>query len=120
MVHSSRLIQLLLKYGARPEYKNWEKYLSSEQHAAHKTTKVFVVGDPGVGKSSLTMSLKIESKGGLSSLVDRVKKMRGVDEKQLASFLMTFVMRSMDESPSWTSLDTRSFTPHTILCFAVL
>ena len=27
------------------------------------------------------MSLKIESKGGLSSLVDRVKKMRGVDEK---------------------------------------
>ena len=81
MVHSSRLIQLLLKYGARPEYENWDKYLSSEQHAAHKTTKAFVVGDPGAGKSSLTMSLKIESKGGLSLLVNRVVKMTGVDEK---------------------------------------
>ena len=53
---------------------------SQKDHPAQSTIKSFVLGNPGTGKSSLTMSLQTLSKG-LSTLVNRFVQMTGIDVK---------------------------------------
>ena len=78
---SSHIIELLIKYGAKPDYDKWSTLLSSQKdHPAQSTIKSFVLGNPGTGKSSLTMSLQTLSKG-LSTLVNRFVQMTGIDVK---------------------------------------
>ena len=83
--HSLHIIELLIKYGAKPNYNKASKHLSAyvssrEDHPAQNTTKSFVLGNPAAGKSSLIMSLQTQSKG-LSTLVNRFVQMTGIDVK---------------------------------------
>ena len=80
--NSSHIIQELLRHGATPDLKSW-KYLlplNCPGNPAKLAVKTFVVGNPGTGKSTLTKSLQTENKG-LFSVVNRVVKVAGVDEK---------------------------------------
>ena len=79
---SSHIIRELLRYGATAPYNLWKDHLPANcsGNPAKLAVKAFVVGNPGTGKSTLTKSLQTENKG-LSSVVNRVVKVAGVDEK---------------------------------------
>ena len=80
--NSSHIIQELLRHGATPDLESWKYLLPANcpGNPAKLAVKTFVVGNPGTGKSTLTKSLQTESKG-LFSVVNRVVKVAGVDEK---------------------------------------
>ena len=79
---SSRIIRKLLRHGATAPYNLWKDHLPANcsGNPAKLAVKTFVVGNPGTGKSTLTKSLQTENKG-LFSVVNRVVKVAGVDEK---------------------------------------
>ena len=56
---------LLLTYGAKPPYKTWNQYLKMDgpQKPAEAYSKLFLMGDPGGGKSTLAKSLETEAEG---------------------------------------------------------
>ena len=74
-------VRLLLKYGAKPPYENWSKYLQVDgpQQPAEAYAKMFFLGYPGGGKSTLAKSFKVESKGVAARLVNRLRKVPDVD-----------------------------------------
>ena len=76
------IIRELLRHGATPDYQLCSKYLPSTcpKQPAPQVVKTFVVGDPGAGKSTLTMSLQKESNV-LSYFANRMSKVSGVDQK---------------------------------------
>ena len=80
--NSSHIIRELLRHGATPDLESWKDHLPANcpGNPAKLAVKTFVVGNPGTGKSTLTKSLQTESKG-LFSVVNRVVKVAGVDEK---------------------------------------
>ena len=80
--NSSHIIQELLRHGATPDLESWKYHLPANcpGNPAKLAVKTFVVGNPGTGKSTLTKSLQTENKG-LFSVVNRVVKVAGVDEK---------------------------------------
>ena len=77
---SSDIIRDLLRHGATLDFHLWRKHLPSKcpKHPAKPAVKTFVVGDPGVGKSTLTKALQTESRW-LFSIMNR--KVVGVDER---------------------------------------
>ena len=79
---SPHIICQLLRHGATLHLESWKYHLPSNcpENPATLAVKAFVVGNPGTGKSTLTKSLQTESKG-LFSVMNRVVKVAGVDEK---------------------------------------
>ena len=79
----TEVIRLLLKHGAEPSqvYK-CSKFLpgSSVRPPAQPTISVFMIGDRGAGKSTLTKALMTKSRG-LSRLTARLTKVGGVKER---------------------------------------
>ena len=58
-------VRLLLAYGAKPPYETWSQYLKVDgpQKPAEAYSKLFLMGDPGGGKSTLAKSLETEAEG---------------------------------------------------------
>ena len=79
LTSSPDIIKLLLQYGANPAdvYKFHSEILGTKQPLRH-TVKVFVVGNPTVGKSTLTAALQKEP---LIEILSIPKKVSRVDEK---------------------------------------
>ena len=74
------IIRELLRHGADPknDYARYSKYLPPAQPAE---PSVFVVGDFSVGKSTLTMALKIQATSGIwSRFTNRLTKISGVEQ----------------------------------------
>ena len=76
------IIRELLRHGATADYELWRNHLplNCPCDPAKLAVKAFIVGNPGAGKSTLTKGLQTESKG-LSSVMNRVVKVAGVDKK---------------------------------------
>ena len=81
-------VRLLLMYGAKPPYENWSKYLQVDgpQQPAEAYAKMFFLGYPGGGKSTLAKSFKVESKGVAARLVNRLRKVPDVDLRTAGIF----------------------------------
>ena len=81
------IIRELLRHGADPknDYAKCSQYLPSQcpTQPAESVVKVFVVGDTGAGKSTLTKALKVkaESSGRWSRFVNRTTKVSDVEKK---------------------------------------
>ena len=85
LTRDDQIIRILLDYGTSPpSYEEWSKYLpcqsESDNLSLSPVAKSFVLGNPGVGKSTLVKSLETESKG-FARLVSRISKVSGVDKK---------------------------------------
>ena len=83
LTRNTAIIRLLLQHGAVAS--NLYKYSSllpegSPRKAAQSTVSVFVVGDKGAGKSTLTKALTTEREG-IARLAGRLSKVSGVKEK---------------------------------------
>lgn len=77
------MIRLLLQNGAQPTYYNMDKCFPDQFQIdpTEMAVKVFVVGDPGAGKSTLVKSMESEAEGFSSRLKNQLTKVRNVDEK---------------------------------------
>ena len=80
------IIRELLRFGADPksDYGRCSQFLPSSCPAqpAGSAVKVFVVGDRGAGKTTLTEAIKIQAKStGLARIVNRVTKVTGIELK---------------------------------------
>ena len=78
------VIRLLLQHGAvATDVYKYHRYLpdGSPGVAAKSTIAVFMVGDKGAGKSTLTKALMIESEGGISRFTASWIKVGGVKTK---------------------------------------
>ena len=77
LARNSQIILLLLKYGANPSnmYETCKQYLPEEcpKVPEESAVSVFIVGNTGAGKSTLTESIK-KNTSGLSGIVARVSK----------------------------------------------
>ena len=76
--HHKDIIMVLIGFGANAKdvySKLPQQY--SKQHA-ESATKVFMLGYPEAGKTTLTTALKVESAGAISRLVNRVTKVSGI------------------------------------------
>ena len=75
------IIRELIRYGAKPErvYETYGQVLGalSNQQPLEPPIKVFITGNPEVGKSTLVRSLQAETTG----LLGRFQKVEGVDER---------------------------------------
>ena len=81
---SPKIIQLLLENGATPSYCNMEKCFfpgQFQKDPADMIIKMFVVGDPGAGKSTLVKSIQTEGEGFAYRLLNQLTKVKNVDEK---------------------------------------
>ena len=80
---SPDMIRKLLQSGATPNFnhmtKCFPKHLRREPD--DMAIKMFVLGDPGAGKSTLVKSIETESEGVASRLKNQVSKVRDVDKK---------------------------------------
>ena len=84
LTHSTAIIRLLLQHGANAF--DLYKYSSilpdgSPREAAQSTVSVFMVGDKGAGKSTLTKALTTEKTGTLGRLAGEWIKVSGVKER---------------------------------------
>ena len=83
MAHNTAIIRLLLQHGAEPSdlYK-CSSILpdGSPREAAQSTISVFMVGDKGAGKSTLTKALTTE-KTAIAQLTARISKVSGVKKR---------------------------------------
>ena len=83
LTDNTAIIRLLLQYGAKPSdiYKCSSVLPDgSPREAAQSNISVFMVGDKGAGKSTLTKALTTE-KTGIARLTGRVSKVSGVKER---------------------------------------
>ena len=80
---SSELIRLLLEKGATPTYRNMDKCFPDhlQKQPTDMAIKMFVVGNPDAGKSTLVKSIEKEAEGIGSRLVSQLTKVKGVDVK---------------------------------------
>ena len=75
------MIKLLLQHGATlSDMKKCSQFLPHGSTVAQSTVSVFMVGDKGAGKSTLTKALTTE-KDGIRRLTARLSKVDGVKEK---------------------------------------
>ena len=83
LTSNTTIIKLLLQYGATlSDMSKCSQFLprGSTVEVAQSTVSVFMVGDKGAGKSTLTKALTTE-KGGVRRLTARLSKVDGVKEK---------------------------------------
>ena len=83
LTHNTAIIRLLLQHGAKASdlYKNSSLIPDgSSRQAPESTVSVFMVGDKGAGKSTLTKALTTEKKA-IARLAARVSKVSGVKER---------------------------------------
>ena len=80
---STDVIRLLLKKGAIPTYGNMDKIFPERllSEPSDMAIKMFAVGNPGAGKSTLVKSIENEAEGFGSRLLGQLTKVKGVDEK---------------------------------------
>ena len=84
LASSPQVIRLLLEKGATPSYYNMEKCFFPGEFRKDPTDmaiKIFVIGDPGAGKSTLVKSIQTEAEGFGSRLLNQISKVKNVDEK---------------------------------------
>ena len=83
LARSTDVIRLLLRKGATPTYGNMDKCFPKQlqKEPSDMAIKMFAVGNPGAGKSTLVKSIGNEAEGFGSRLVNRLTKVKGVDEK---------------------------------------
>lgn len=81
---NTHILKELIRYGANPEdvYTHYKENLpqNCSNQPAESAAKVFILGYPGAGKSTLTAALKTKNTG-LSRLVNRVAAVPGVEIK---------------------------------------
>ena len=65
-------VRLLLAYGAKPPYEDWNKYLqgTESRQPVKPRAKVLLLGDPEGGKTTLTKSIEKESDGFISNVLN--------------------------------------------------
>ena len=82
MVREPEHIRLLLKFGATPSKSLMNKYFPRQlqEEPADMSIKMFILGNPGAGKSTLVKSLKTEGDGMLARFMCRLSKVTDVDE----------------------------------------
>ena len=75
-------LRLLLKFGATPNESNMRRFFPEhfQNQPADMAIKIFVLGNPGGGKSTLVKSLQIEG-ARFSRIKHRFTKVRDVDER---------------------------------------
>ena len=80
---TSQLISLLLEKGATPTYGNMDKCFPDhlQKQPTDMAIKMFVVGNPDAGKSTLVKSIEKEAEGSVQRLVNQLTKVKGVDVK---------------------------------------
>ena len=84
LTHNTAIIRLLLQHGAQPSdlYKCSSVLPDgSPREAAQSTISVFMVGDKGAGKSTLTKALTTEKTGKVGRWTGRVSKVSGVKKR---------------------------------------
>ena len=76
-------LRLLLKFGATPNNSLMNKYFPQQlqEEPADMSIKMFILGNPGAGKSTLVKSLKTEGDGMLVRIKHRLSKVTDVDER---------------------------------------
>ena len=76
-------ICLLLKFGATPSKSLMNNYFPQQlqKEPADMSIKMFIIGNPGAGKSTLVKSLKTEGDGMLVRFKHRLSKVTDVDER---------------------------------------
>jgi len=76
-------IKELIRFGANAKdvYFKHAKSLPEQysKQPAESATKVFMLGYPGAGKTTLTTALKIESTWAISRLLNRLTKVSGIE-----------------------------------------
>ena len=89
-------IRLLLTYGAKPPYESWNQYLKVDgpQKPAEAYSKLFLMGDPGGGKSTLAKSLETEAEG-FDRFMNRLKKIANVDAKTAGIVTKDIISKSL-------------------------
>ena len=83
LARCSAHVILLLKFGATPSKSLINNCFPWQLHEerADMSIKMFVLGNPGAGKSTLVKSLKTEGDGMLARFKHRLSKVTGVDER---------------------------------------
>ena len=83
LTRSTDVIRLLLKKGAIPTFGNMDKFFPKrlQKEPSDMAIKMFAIGNPGAGKSTLVKSIESEAGGLGSRLVSQLTKVKGVDEK---------------------------------------
>ena len=76
-------LRLLLKFGATPNDSLMNNYFPQQlqEEPADMSIKMFILGNPGAGKSTLVKSLKTEGDGMLVRIKHRLSKVTDVDER---------------------------------------
>ena len=76
-------IRLLLKFGATPSKSLMNEYFPRQlqEEPADMSIKMFILGNPGAGKSTLVKSLRTEGDGVLVRFMHRLSKVTDVDER---------------------------------------
>ena len=83
LVREPEHIRLLLKFGATPSKSLMNKYFPQQlqEEPSDVSIKMFILGNPGAGKSMLVKSLKTEGDGMLARFKHRLSKVTDVDER---------------------------------------
>ena len=81
LTESSTTIRLLLMHGATPNYQQAEKCLPHDllKDQMGMAIKIFVLGNPGVGKSTLLKAISVEAKGFLDRIIKYFFQVAGID-----------------------------------------
>ena len=89
-------VRLLLAYGAKPPYETWNQYLKVDgpQKPAEAYSKLFLMGDPGGGKSTLAKSLETEAEG-FDRFLNRLRKVANVDAKTAGIVTKDIISKSL-------------------------
>lgn len=80
LTKSPTTIRLLLAHGATPNYQQAEKCLPHDllKDQIGMAIKMFILGNPGVGKSTLVKAISVEARG-LARIIHYFFRVRGVD-----------------------------------------
>lgn len=81
LTDSPTTIRLLLMHGATPNYQQAEKCLPHDllKDQMGMAVKMFILGNPGVGKSTLTKAISVEAKGLFDRFVQYFFQVKGVN-----------------------------------------
>ena len=93
-------IRLFLKFGATPSKSLMNNYFPQQlqEEPADMSNKIFILGNPGAGKSTLVKSLKTEGDGMLVRFKHRISKVtvQMLMKGQLVLFLTTLKVNHWD------------------------